>query len=195
MELAEIVGVLADGIARADRLRPIALNGRTGVPFQPGIGPHTESQTIRLALDAVAEDRRFEVEREVPYPNAKRARCDLVITSPEVWAIEVKMLRLMGDNGRPNDNMLMHILSPYPVHRSALTDFVKLLDSGLPGRKAIMVFGYDYESLPMDPAIEALELLASRRVHLVDRAVASFEGLVHLVHKSGRVFAWEISAS
>ena len=28
---------------------------------------------------------------------------------------EVKMLRLMGDNGKPNDNMLMHILSPYPA--------------------------------------------------------------------------------
>jgi len=27
----------------------------------------------------------------------------------------------MGDNGKPNDNMLMHILSPYPAHRSALT--------------------------------------------------------------------------
>ena len=35
------------------------------------------------------------------------------------WAIEVKMLRLMGDNGKPNDNMLMHILSPYERHRSA----------------------------------------------------------------------------
>jgi hypothetical protein len=30
------------------------------------------------------------------------------------WAIEIKMPRLMGDNGKPNDNMLMHILSPYP---------------------------------------------------------------------------------
>jgi hypothetical protein len=27
-------------------------------------------------------------------------------------AIEVKMLRLMGDNGKLNDNMVMHILSP-----------------------------------------------------------------------------------
>jgi hypothetical protein len=26
----------------------------------------------------------------------------------------VKMLRLMGDNGKPNDNMLMHILFAVP---------------------------------------------------------------------------------
>jgi hypothetical protein len=34
----------------------------------------------------------------------------------------VKMLRLMSDNNKPNDNMLMHILWPYLAHRSALTD-------------------------------------------------------------------------
>ena len=54
------------------------------------------------------------------------------------------MLRLMGDNGKPNDNMLMHILSPYPNNRSALTDCVKLLESGLPGRKAVVIYGFDY---------------------------------------------------
>ena len=32
------------------------------------------------------------------------------------------MLRFMGDNGKLNDNIVMHILSPYPEHRSALTD-------------------------------------------------------------------------
>ncbi|MCW2632135.1 MAG: hypothetical protein JWR88_1097 [Pseudonocardia sp.] len=53
------------------------------------------------------------------------------------------MLRLMGDNGRPNDNMLMHILSPYPIHHSALSDFAKLTQSGFAARQAIMVFGYD----------------------------------------------------
>jgi hypothetical protein len=37
-----------------------------------------------------------------------------VVGDPVDWAIEVKMLRLMGDNHKPNDNMLMHILSPYP---------------------------------------------------------------------------------
>jgi len=45
----------------------------------------------------------------------------------------VKMLRLMGDNSKPNDNMLMHILSPYPSHRSALTDCQKLAASGFQG--------------------------------------------------------------
>lgn len=68
----------------------------------------------------------------------------------------------MGDNGKPNDNMLMHILSPYPDDRSTPTDGVKLLESGLPGRKAIAIYGFDYVGLPMDPAIYAFEALAAR---------------------------------
>jgi hypothetical protein len=49
----------------------------------------------------------------------------------------------MGDNGKPNDNMLMHILSPYPSHRSALTDCQKLAASGFSGSLAILIYGYD----------------------------------------------------
>ena len=76
------------------------------------------------------------------------------------------MLRLMGDNGKPNDNMLMHILSPYPADRSALTDCSKLLAAGPGARRAVVNYGFDYRDLPMDPAIEALELLASVKVKL-----------------------------
>jgi hypothetical protein len=37
--------------------------------------------------------------------------------------------------------MLMHILSPYPNDRSALTDCIKLAASNLPGRKAVIIYG------------------------------------------------------
>src|SRR3712207_1371919 len=99
------------------------------------------------------------------------------------------MLRLFGDNGKLNDNMLTRVLSPYPAHRSALTDCDKLAGSGLPGRKAILIFGYDYDGWSMDPAVEAFEVLAGQRVHLGDRHVASYGDLVHPVHDRGRVFA------
>ena len=102
------------------------------------------------------------------------------------------MLRLMGDNGKPNDNILMHILSPYPAHRSALTDCAKLLNSGLAGRKAILIYGYDYPQWPMDPAIDAFEALATRAADLSARHQATFSELVHSVHQVGRVFGWEL---
>jgi hypothetical protein len=72
----------------------------------------------------------------------------------------------MGDNGLPNDNMLMHILSPYPEHRSALTDCKKLKASGLEGRKAILIYGYECEQRPMELAIAAFETLAGLQKRL-----------------------------
>ena len=45
----------------------------------------------------------------------------------------------------------------------------------------------------MDLAIEAFEVLAHREVCLGERYLDSYNGLVHPVHQSGRVFAWEIS--
>src|SRR5262249_37292179 len=108
------------------------------------------------------------------------------------WAVEAKMLRLLGDNGKLNDNMLMHILSPYPAHRSALTDCEKLVASGLGGRKAILIFGYDYDGWDMTATIKAFKTLARERVHLGSRNAAPFEDLVHPVHQRGAVFAWEV---
>ena len=66
----------------------------------------------------------------MPYPVLARQRCDIAIGDPIQWAVEVKMLRLFGDNGKLNDNMVMHVLSPYPQHRSALTDVSKLQGRG-----------------------------------------------------------------
>jgi hypothetical protein len=105
------------------------------------------------------------------------------------------MLRLMGDNGKPNDNMLMHILSPYPADRSALTDCSKLITSGLGERKAIIIYGFDYPGLPMDPAIQAFETLARSKVTLGTRAATNYSDLVHPVHSAGRVFGWELLAT
>jgi len=193
VELDEILAAFARGVELADACRPRATNRRSGTLYQEGIGPHSESSTISLAVTAAEHESLAAAAREVPYADASRNRCDLVIGAGfDSWAIEVKMLRLVGDNGKPNDNMLMHILSPYPAHRSAVTDCQKLLRSALHGRKAILIFGYDYDGWAMDPAIRAFELLASADVELRAAATGSFSGLVHPVHTHGRVFGWEV---
>jgi hypothetical protein len=88
--------------------------------------------------------------------------------------------------------MLMHILSPYPGDRSALTDCRKLRESGLPFRKAILIYGFDAPGRPLGPALDAFEHLARADGPLSDRHVAVFEGLAHPVHVSGAVVAWEL---
>lgn len=199
MHLVDLVQDVATVIKRIDERRPQAANVRTGAVYQPGIGPHPETLAVNLIVAELAGfvPARYsgQLKTGVPYP-AGRQKCDLCIGAAPAWewAVEIKMLRLMGDNGKPNDNMLMHILSPYPNDRSALTDCRKLVESGLVGRKAVLIYGFDYPKLPMDPAIEAFELLASHSVNLGIRAVASYDALVHPVHRAGRVFGWEVSS-
>jgi hypothetical protein len=198
LPLADLVMDFAQGMQVVDLLAPVASSSRTGASYRRGIGPHTEAQTIKLVIAhlAEAEPARYSSYRlGVLYADGTRQACDVCLGSPVAWewAIEVKMLRLMGDNGKLNDNMLMHILSPYPAHRSALTDCTKLVASRLGTHKAIVIYGYDYPGCPMDPAIEAFETLAGQQVKLASHAVASFGGLIHPVHQRGRVFGWQVA--
>jgi hypothetical protein len=155
------------------------------------------AKTVALVLGELSRDHPAlygYVQTGARYPNSTRQKCDLLVTPSggRSWAVEVKMLRLMGDNGKPNDNMLMHILSPYPNHNSALTDCQKLAASDFSGSLAVLIYAYDYDALPMEPAVEAFEQLAVQRVRLRPRQVASFDGLIHPVHRRGGVFVWEV---
>lgn len=196
--LGIIVEDFATCIKRVDARRPQAVSSRSKRPYQPGIGPHSETQTVRLVTREmrIAFPARYagRMSIAVPYPRAPRQKCDICIGPPPSceWAIEVKMLRLLGDNGKPNDNILMHILSPYPAHRSALTDCEKLISSALGEAKAILIYGYDHDACPLDVAIDAFEALASVRYKLGPRESASFDGLVHPIHTRGAVYAWRL---
>ncbi len=198
--LGALVGDFARGIQLADARRPQAVNVRTRKPFQPGIGPHSEAMTVELVLGALAEASPAAYVSAyatgVPYPEQPRQKCDLCLgqSAQWDWAIEIKMLRMLGDNGKPNDNMLMHVLSPYPAHRSALTDCDKLVHSDIAPRKAVVIYGYETDQWPLDAAVHAFEALARARVHLGPRCGAAFDGLVHPIHCSGTVFGWEILA-
>jgi len=148
--LENIVGDIASGISRVDASRPVAVNQRSGAQSRPGIGPHTETNTLRMVMQELSMStpgRYSDYKLGVSYADRTRQACDLCIGTEGSWqwAIEVKMLRLMGDNGKPNDNILMHILSPYPAHRSALTDCSKLRRSSLECQQAIIIYGYDYD--------------------------------------------------
>jgi hypothetical protein len=47
----------------------------------------------------------------------------------------------------------------------------------------------------MTPAVEAFETLTRRRVTVGSQHVGHFDGLVHPVHRRGRVYAWQVSPS
>jgi len=191
--LKDLVAGFARGMKLADSRRPQQISSRTGKTYQPGLGPHTEAVTVDLVMVelAVLEPERYgKYLTGVRYPDSSSVRrCDLLVGD---WAAEIKMLRIMGDNGKPNDNMLMHLLSPYQQHRSALTDCRKLAETSLGPRKAILIFGYEYDGWPMETAVAAFEALAERAVRLGQREHTGVGGLIHPIHRRGGVFGWEL---
>ena len=95
IDLSALTHDFAVALASADAKRPVAINQRTKRPFQPGIEPHSEAQAVRLAVRDVNFD--------VPYPDKPRQKCDLLITDDgDTLFIESKLLRILGDNGKPN---------------------------------------------------------------------------------------------
>ena len=157
--------------------------------FQPGVGPYGEAEAVRLALNYMRE------QSPELFSAAKTKRLPDVLI-PGQWALEFKIVRPFGDNGLPAEHWSENILHPYPGNTSSLGDCVKLLLSGLPERKGIVVFGYEHAQaiVPLDSAIRSFELLASEvmQINLTPRVECRVEGLIHPVHQVLRVFGWEI---
>ena len=131
----ELTRYFAEAMGSVDARRPIASNARTGFQYSPGIGPYTERKTVQLVSEEIERQGHIQFDGfqlEAPYPDTSRNKCGLCIgVGPDWdWAVEIKMLRLMGDNGKPNNNIPMHILSPYPEQLSALTDCTKVTSVG-----------------------------------------------------------------
>jgi hypothetical protein len=183
MELETVIDVFASG------LRSVDVSGLAHKGFKPGVGPYGEADAVRQALQHMRE------QRPDLFADAKTKRLPDVLI-PGRWAIEAKIVRPFGDNGLPAEHWSENILHPYPGNTSSLGDCMKLLQSGLPERKGIIVFGYEHAQavVPLDPAIRSFELLATQiiQVKLSPRIERRVEDLIHPVHRVLRVFGWEI---
>jgi hypothetical protein len=171
-------------------MRGACSRGWTRTTNLPGIGPHSEPKTIELVVAALVDvgEGLPELGTEVDYPGGSE-HCDVVIHGQ--WAIEVKLLRMLHNNGKPNDTMIGNILSRHSG--SAVTDCNKLATSGFTERRAVFIIGYEYEDYPLQPVIESFEFMVSRCQVLGPRVQADFDGLVHPHHMHGRVMAREVS--
>ncbi len=194
VSLGDIVSDFADAFKAVDETRPQGAS-RTRT-YRPGIGPLTEADAVNQALQHPKRGRRSSYYRDASpkrYPSS-RQQCDLVI--PEEWAIEFKLLRPFGDNGAEAEHWSENAPHPYPGNVSSIGDSIKLIDSGFPERKAIVIFGYEHSPPLIDItiAIESLEAIAKQvvGVELGARQLAQFGPLIHPVHQQGKVFGWQL---
>jgi hypothetical protein len=192
--LSEVVRDFAVAFKAVDEMRPQGTS-RTRT-YKPGIGPLTGADAVNRAIQHLKGGRRSSYYRDASpkrYPSS-RQQCDLVI--PGVWAIEFKLLRPFGDNGKEAEHWSENALHPYPGNVSSIGDSIKLIESGFPERKAIVIFGYEHSPPRIDIAIAigSFEAIAKQVVgiELGARQSAKFGPLIHPVHQQGKVFGWQV---
>jgi hypothetical protein len=181
--LRELVDDFADALAAIDGER------RVHKEFQPGIGPFGEAEAVRLVLHWLKRRQPFRYNKAV----IKRLP-DLLL--PGEWAVELKVIRPFGDNGKPAEHWSENVLHPYPGNTSSIGDCLKLLESGHPERKAVLIFGYEHTppQVSLEPAMLAFEQVAGSVVRIIisSRYEVVRTNLVHPVHQQLRVYGYEV---
>ena len=115
---------------------------------------------------------------------------------PGEWAVEFKIARPFGDNGKQAEDWSVNLLHPYAGNTSAIGDCLKLRTLECKERKAVVVIGYEHDppQIDLSPLISAFELVAQgvTGIRLGSRVEALRKPLVHPVHQRVRLFAWEV---
>jgi hypothetical protein len=182
MELQELISDITDVLVRIDE------SGERFRAFQPGVGPFGEPQLVKLIathLNQLPKYRRAVHTKRNP---------DLLI--PNEWAVEFKITRPFGDNGKQAESWSVNLLHPYAGNVSTIGDCYKLARYRGSERRAVVVIGYEHVPPKVDLTVlvESFEAIARHvlRLTLSSRAEARHEGLIHPVHQSLRIFAWEV---
>ncbi len=179
MEYSRLVQEIANILKDFDTEKPIHKE------FKAGIGPFGEPQIVSIIATRL---------NQVGIPAKTRRTPDLDINGE--WAIEFKIVRPFGDNGREAENWTVNLLHPYPGNTSLIGDALKLIQ--LPGynHKGLFIIGYEHNpaKISLDPIIASFELIAQRvtKIKLGERREEKRSGLVHPEHQVVRCIGWEL---
>jgi hypothetical protein len=181
MEYPQLVKLIADILKALDDEKPVHKT------FHPGIGPYGEPQIVREVAQRLTS---------IGIRARTRRSPDLDVCGE--WAIEFKIVRPFGDNGRVAEDWSVNMLHPYPGNVSLIGDGVKLSNS-LPAypNKGLFVIGFEHNpaTFSLDPLIESFELIARRimNIALGERIEEKRIGLCHPHHQVLRCIAWKLN--
>jgi len=169
MELKQIVDRIASLIPVIDSTTEIQnRNRRNKRPYIKGVAtlfePQFTKEVVRCWPLEYGQELSY-IDDEYPYPDSKET-CDLVITDSREeiplgefeWAIELKYLRLVGNNGNNNDYVMQKAISPFLKDRSLVHDIEKLKKATFGKRKAVIFYGFDYD----ETSVSHAEMMCSR---------------------------------
>jgi len=134
---------------------------------------------------------------ELPkYHGAVRTKRTPDLHIPNEWAIEFKIARPYGDNEKEAENWSVNLLHPYPGNVSTVGDCYKLRDLQGTERKAVVVIGSEHvpPKISLTPMVESFEVVARyvAGMNLSTRIEVSVSDLIHPVHQSAKIFAWQL---
>jgi hypothetical protein len=122
-----------------------------GTKYIPALGTIGEDGFRQAAVRQLAlrwPEKYRDLHQEACYRDIPRGRCDLALgqaAAPE-WAIELKKVSLVGDNGKNNDFAPSKAVSPYPIHRSSVLDAQRLHKNRVAKRGAVLMLGFDLDA-------------------------------------------------
>lgn len=164
----------------------------SGIPFrnyQPGVGPYGEPQVLRKIVDYLRQTYPS------LYDGTKTKRMPDVLI-PNKWALEFKIVRPYGDNGKEAEQRSQNLTHPYEGNVSSIGDAIKLHKSDLKERKGIIVISYEHNpsKIKVEVLVECFEYIARNIVDipLGERYISQIKNLIHPIHQQCTVYGWEI---
>ena len=170
----------------ADTLKCFDAESPVHKTFQPGVGPFGEPQLIKeVALRLKSQG----------FPARTRKTPDLEIG--KMWAIEFKIVRPFGDDGKDAESWSQNLLHPYEGNTSLLGDALKLMGRKDYQRSCLFAICYEHEppKVNLEPLLSSFELIAGSVMQIpLGRRVEERRGeLVHPTHQTLRCVAWELN--
>ena len=182
MEISAVTAAIADILRHYDASMPRFKR------FQPGIGPFGEPQLIKTVANELTTQG---------LPSKTKRTPDLDINGET--AIEFKIVRPYGDNGKEAENWSVNVLHPYPGNVSLMGDAIKLTELDSYVHKILFVIAYEHDppKISLDPLLDSFELVMREvlRINLSGRCEVVRDGLVHPEHQVVRCISWELIKS
>ncbi len=153
--------------------------------FQPGIGPFGEPQIVGVIARKLSAQGIPALTKRTP---------DLDIQHQ--WAIEFKIVRPFGDNGKEAENWSVNMLHPYAGNVSLIGDAIKLAHLNDYPYKGLFVIGFEHNppKISLDPLVDSFESITKNvmNINLGNRILEQREGLVHRERQVLRCFGWQL---
>jgi len=173
MDLRTVIADIADALKLIDSSSPAF---RT---YLPGVGPYGEPQLLKLVCQHLNTFHRYGF-------GVKTMRTpDLLIKGQ--WALEVKIVRPFGNDGKLGRKLVRNLLHPYPGNTSLLGNCLKLRSLECEERRAVLAITYAHDppQIDLEPLVGSFELIAAQilTIGLGERITAERTGPIHPINR------------